>query len=53
MPHVALPVALWPPFGLCRSGQRDGSHVFELWYNGALLAYKAGDFQISFEMVRW
>ncbi len=26
--------------------------MFELWYNGALLAYKAGDFQISFEMVR-
>ncbi|KXZ42612.1 BBS8 protein [Gonium pectorale] len=36
---------------LFRSGQREGSHVFEVFFNGALLAYKAGDFQVSFELV--
>lgn len=34
------------------SGQREGSHVFEVFFNGALLAFKAGDFQVSFELVR-
>lgn len=35
-----------------RSGQREGSHVFEVFFNGALLAFKAGDFQVSFDLVR-
>lgn len=47
-----------PPFAApwhytLRSGQREGSHVFEVFFNGALLAYKAGDFQVSFELVGW
>ncbi|EFJ39613.1 TRP protein for flagellar function [Volvox carteri f. nagariensis] len=36
---------------LFRSGQREGGHVFEVFFNGALLAFKAGDFQVSFELV--
>ncbi|GLC45301.1 hypothetical protein PLESTB_000307000 [Pleodorina starrii] len=36
---------------LFRSGQREGNHVFEVFFNGALLAFKAGDFQVSFELV--
>ncbi|KAG2451608.1 hypothetical protein HYH02_003389 [Chlamydomonas schloesseri] len=36
---------------LFRSGQREGSHVFEVFFNGALLAFKAGDFQVSFDLV--
>lgn len=34
-----------------RSGQKQAAHVFELHYNGALLAFKLGDFQESFELV--
>ncbi|KAG2493544.1 hypothetical protein HYH03_008358 [Edaphochlamys debaryana] len=37
--------------GVLESGQREGVHVFELFFNGALLAFKAGDFQVSFELV--
>ncbi|GIL68547.1 hypothetical protein Vafri_21814 [Volvox africanus] len=36
---------------LFRSGQREGNHVFEVFFNGALVAFKAGDFQVSFELV--
>ncbi|GFR50306.1 hypothetical protein Agub_g12497 [Astrephomene gubernaculifera] len=36
---------------LFRSGAREGGHVFEVFFNGALLAYKAGDFQVSFQLV--
>lgn len=34
-----------------RLGQKNAPHVFELHYNGALLAFKLGDFQESFELV--
>ncbi|GIL88321.1 hypothetical protein Vretimale_15095 [Volvox reticuliferus] len=36
---------------LFRSGQREGNHVFEVFFNGALVAFKAGDFQVSYELV--
>lgn len=31
-------------------GQREGDHTFEPYYNGALLAFKLGDFQESFDL---
>lgn len=36
---------------LFRSGQRMAEHVFELHFNGALGAFKAGDFQEAHELV--
>jgi tetratricopeptide repeat protein 8 len=35
-----------------KMGQRVGEHVFELHYNGALLAFKNGDFQDSFNLAK-
>ncbi len=35
-----------------RSGQRLGSHVFELWYNGALSAQHQGDLQAALEQAQ-
>jgi tetratricopeptide repeat protein 8 len=37
--------------GHFRSGQTNNEHVFELYYNGSLLAFKLGDFQQSYELV--
>lgn len=34
-----------------KTGQRQAGHVFEVYYNTALLAFKQGDFQESFEQV--
>lgn len=33
-------------------GQKEGDHTFEPYYNGALLAFKLGDFQESFDLVQ-
>jgi tetratricopeptide repeat protein 8 len=35
-----------------KTGQRAGEHVFELFYNGALLAFKTGEFQESFDLAK-
>ena len=35
----------------CRVGQKEGDHTFEPYFNGALLAFKTGDFQESFDLV--
>ena len=32
-------------------GVKDCEHVFELYYNGALLAFKLGEFQESHDLV--
>jgi tetratricopeptide repeat protein 8 len=32
-------------------GQKEGDHTFEPYFNGALLAFKSGDFQDSFDLV--
>jgi tetratricopeptide repeat protein 8 len=34
-----------------RVGQKEGDHTFEPFYNGALLAYRSGDYQESFNLV--
>lgn len=34
-----------------RGAQKAGSHAFEPFFNGALLAFKAGDFQEAAELV--
>ncbi|GAX76630.1 hypothetical protein CEUSTIGMA_g4076.t1 [Chlamydomonas eustigma] len=34
-----------------RVGQKEGDHTFEPYFNGALLAFKSGDFQDSFDLV--
>ena len=31
--------------------QKEGDHTFEPYFNGALMAFKAGDFQDSFDLV--
>lgn len=33
-----------------RVGQKEGDHTFEPYFNGALLAFKLGDFQESFDL---
>lgn len=38
-------------FRACRTAQQAGGHTYEACYNGALLAFKLGDFQESFELV--
>ncbi len=40
-----------PPPRWRRSAQQAGAHAFEPFYNGALLAFKVGNFQDSWEQV--
>ncbi len=46
-PNPALVIYLL----LYRVSQKEGDHTFEPFFNGALLAFKLGDFQESFNLV--